>query len=118
MLQQMIRIAVVLAILIFVGMTTMNEASGQTKKFPVVPPNPRRLVKPDCSVGQSCHGIHGVVVVVVDVLTDGTVGDATVTSGDPRLADDARKAAKQCRFSPGTLMGKPTNMNYDLKYEF
>jgi hypothetical protein len=54
----------------------------------------------------------------VDVLTDGTVGDATVKSGDPRLADDALKAAKQCRFDPGTLLGKPTSMNYDLKYEF
>ena len=58
------------------------------------------------------------MVVVVDVLTDGTVGDATMESGDPRLADDALKAAKQCRFYPGTLLGKPTSMNYDLKYEF
>lgn len=118
MIQRSIRTGLVLAVLAFVGMTTTNDASSQTKKPPVVPPHPRKLVKPDCGVGQSCHGIHGVVVVVVYVLTDGTVGDATLKSGDPRLADDALKAAKQCRFDPGTLMGKPTSMNYELKYEF
>ena len=77
-----------------------------------------KIVKPDCGVGQSCHGIHGDVVVVVDVLADGTVGDITVRSGDPRLFDDATKAAKQCTFEPGKLLGKPTSMNFDLKYQF
>ena len=54
----------------------------------------------------------------VDVLTDGTVGDVTPKSGDQRLLDDAMKAAKQCRFEPGTFDGKPTSMNFDLKYQF
>jgi TonB family protein len=58
------------------------------------------------------------VVVTVDVLTDGTVGDATVKGGDQRLADDALRAAKQCRFQPGTFSGKPTSMNFDVKYQF
>ena len=118
MSRRITRTALALSILAFITMAAMNEVNGQTKKPPVVPPHPRKLVKPDCSVGRSCHGIHGVVVVVVDVLTDGSVGDATVQSGDPRLADDALKAAKQCQFEPGTLLGKPTSMNYDLKYEF
>ena len=87
------------------------------KRPPVVPPRVIKIVKPDCGVGQSCHGIHGDVVVVVDVLADGTVGDVTVRSGDPRLFDDATKATKQCTFEPGKL-GKPTSMNFDLKYQF
>jgi TonB family protein len=62
--------------------------------------------------------IRGVVELTVDVLTDGTVGDVTVKSGDPRLADEAARAAKLCRFKPGTFLGKPTSMNYDLEYKF
>jgi TonB family protein len=96
----------------------VNRVQSQNGKPPVVPPRPVKIVKPDCSVGQSCHGIHGEVVVIVDVLTDGTVGNATVDKGDPRLADAALNAAKLCRFRPGTLLGKPTSMNFDLKYQF
>lgn len=100
------------------GVTFIDRAHSQTGKSPAVPPRPIKLVKPDCDAGQSCHGIHGLVVVIVDVLTDGTVGEATVDKGDPRLADAALKAAKLCRFQPGTLLGKPTSMNFDLKYQF
>jgi TonB family protein len=113
-----VRIFVIPAILFCASVTLVSRAQNQTGKPPVVPPHPVKLVKPDCGDGRSCHGIHGVVVVIVDVLTDGTVGDATVDKGDPRLADAALKAAKQCRFQPGTLLGKPTSMNFDLKYQF
>jgi TonB family protein len=89
-----------------------------SQKPPVVGPRLIKLVKPDCSKGHDCHGKHGVVVVTVGVLTDGTVGDADIKSGDGQLADDALKAAKQCRFAPGTFNGKPTSMNFDLEYRF
>jgi hypothetical protein len=98
--------------------TKNAESHPPLKEPPVVPPHVVKVVKPDCSSGQSCHGIHGDVVVVVDVLADGTVGDVTARSGDPRLFDDATKAAKQCIFQAGTLVGKPTSMNFDLKYQF
>ena len=117
MLQQIVRIAAVFAVVCCICMTT-NYAVGQTKTFPVVPPRLRKLVKPDCSDGQLCHGMHGTVIVVVDVLTDGTVGDTTVKSGDPELADFALKAAKKCRFDPGKLLGEPTSMNFELEYKF
>jgi hypothetical protein len=76
------------------------------------------LVKPECSVGQNCHGIHGLVVVTVDVLTDGTAGDVVPKSGVQRLVGDAMKAAKQCLFKPGRLNGNPTSMSFDVKYQF
>ena len=98
------------------SVTLIHQANSQ--RPPVVPPHPTKLVKPDCSVGKRCHGIHGVVVVTVDVLTDGTVGDTTLKSGDARLADDALKAAKKCRFQPGKFSGKATSMNFDVKYQF
>ena len=109
----------VIAIVALCGSVTLvNRVHSQAAKPPVVPPRPVKVVKPDCSIGQSCHGIHGEVVVIVDVLTDGTVGDATVDKGDLRLADAALKAARLCRFRPGTFLGKPTSMNFDLKYKF
>jgi TonB family protein len=60
------------------------------------------------------------VVLYVDVLTDGTVGDVEVAEpgADERLVDAATAAAKKCRFKPGTLNGKLTSMRFVLKYEF
>jgi TonB family protein len=107
-----------LAIAFCVALCLAIPAATQSGKPPVVPPQLLKMAKPDCSSGHSCHGIHGLVELTVDVLTDGTIGDVKVKSGDPRLADEALIAAKQCRFKAGTLMGKPTSMNFDLKYQF
>src|SRR5262249_3097052 len=104
------------ASIVFIGAALVLPANSQ--KPPVVPPHLTKRVKPDCGVGKSCHGIHGIVIVTVDVLTDGTVGDANVKSGDPRLADDALDAARRCHFQPGTFNGKPTSMNFDIQYQF
>jgi Gram-negative bacterial TonB protein C-terminal len=98
--------------------TALEQSQGQFKGPPIVSPRVIKMFEPDCNVGQSCHGIHGDVVVVVSVLADGTIGDVTVRSGDPRLFDDATKAAKRCTFQPGTFRGTPTSMNLDLKYQF
>jgi hypothetical protein len=50
------------------------------RKGPIfVLPRIIQLVKPDCSMNQPCHGIHGDVWVAVNVLADGTIGE--VTSG-------------------------------------
>jgi TonB family protein len=118
MFSRAISFTVLAAAIIFVGHTIPGRANTLAQTPPVVPPHLTKLAKPDCSAGKSCHRVHGVVVVTVDVLTDGTVGDANIKSGDNQLAEDALKAAKQCRFTPGTLKGKPTSMNYDLEYKF
>jgi len=107
-----------LAVSFCFGTALISQAGSQSGTPPVVPPKVIKLEKPNCSSGHNCYGIHGVVELTVDVLTDGTVGDVTVKSGDPRLTDESVKAAKLCRFKPGTLLGKPTSMNYDLKYQF
>jgi len=105
-----------IATVIFLGIPFTHPVHSQSP--PVLPPRLIKSVKPDCGVGKSCHGVHGIVIVTVEVLTDGTVGDANVQSGDPQLVEDALKAAKQCRFQPGTFKGKPTSMDFDLKYQF
>ncbi len=97
---------------------TSAQSQSQWQGPRIVPPRVEKMVTPDCNEGQTCHGIHGEVVVVLDVLADGTAGDISVRSGDPRLFDDAKKAAKQCTFAPGTFLGKPTSMNLNLKFEF
>lgn len=103
------------ALVSFAGL--VGVLRGQSKP-PIVPPRPLKLFKPDCSVGKPCRGIHGVVVITVSVLTDGTVGDTTPKSGDDRLVPFAEEAARQCRFDPGTFNGKPMSMDYDLRYKF
>ena len=105
-------------VMVSVAIFTELLLPAYSQKPPVVPPRLIKSVKPDCGVGKSCHGVHGVVIVTVTVLTDGTVGDTNVQSGDPRVVADAEDAAKQCKFQPGTFNGKPTSMNFDLKYKF
>jgi TonB family protein len=85
---------------------------------PVISPSVVRKAKPECSPGESCNGIHGEVTVKVVVLADGSVGDVTVRSGEPRLFEDAMKAARKCKFEPGKLFGKPTTMDIELKFQF
>jgi hypothetical protein len=55
-----------------------GQSPNQTGKPPVVPPRIVHLVKPDCSAGQSCHNLHGLVVLNVDVLTDGTAQETGI----------------------------------------
>jgi TonB family protein len=120
MRNQLIVSTVILAAAIVTSAYRTRGQSPPAGKPPVVGPRIVQVVKPDCSVGQSCHGIHGVVTLIVDVQTDGTAGDvdAKDAGGDTRLTEAAIAAAKNCRFKPGTLNGKPTSMNLDLTYKF
>jgi hypothetical protein len=106
------------ALLFALGLMISQPAHGQNDRPPVVPPHPTKLVKPDCSKGNACHGIHGEVVVTVNVLIEGSVGETDLKGTDQVLMDAAENAAKQCRFTPVTFNGKPTSMNYDLRYKF
>jgi hypothetical protein len=94
------------------------EPTSQWKGPAVVPPRILKMVKPDCSAGQSCNDIHGEVVVAVMVEVDGSVAEATPESGDPRLFGVAKEAAKQCTFQPGMFIGKPTRMSFEVRYQF
>jgi|ERR1035437_1263733 outer membrane biosynthesis protein TonB len=118
MVKNMKNAGIVLALMLGVGLSIAQSAYCQNGRPPVVPPRPIKLVKPDCSEGNACHGLHGEVVVTVDVLTDGSVGETNPKGTNQVLMDAAENAAKQCRFTTGTFNGKPTSMNYDLRYKF
>ena len=111
-------VGTIVAVLCGVGLSTAQPTGSQNGHSPIVFPRPVKLVKPDCSKGNACHGLHGEVVVTVTVLTDGTVGETDPKGANQVLRDAAESAAKQCRFETGTFNGKPTSMNYDLRYKF
>jgi protein TonB len=60
----------------------------------------------------------GTVVVSVEVDEKGGVTSARAVSGHPLLRAAAEAAARQARFSPTLLSGKPVKVRGTLTYEF
>jgi protein TonB len=76
---------------------------------PVYPPIARRM------------GEEGIVTLLVIIGTDGSVQDVKVekSSGHQRLDDAAIDGARRrCRFSPGSVDGRPQAMWYRYRYQF
>jgi hypothetical protein len=95
----------------------LGIAEGQTRPT-VIPPKLISMPHPDCRSGTSCHGEHGGVRIVMEVLEDGRVGDVKGEVGDWKLVDAATQAARQAEFTPGSYLGKPKNMNYVMNINF
>ena len=87
-------------------------------KAPVIPPRLISLPMPDCRAGKACHGNHGHVRLIIDVLENGKSGDIRAELGDAVLVDAATAAAQQAQFVPGSFFGKPTSMDYVLSLQF
>ena len=60
-------------------------------------------VDPEYPEAAAAQHIEGPVVLEVQVLTDGTVGNVKILSGDPLLAEAAVKAVKQWQYQPFTV---------------
>ena len=85
----------------------------------VKPPVVVKDVKPSYTPDAMRRKVQGVVEVEAVVLTDGTVGDVTVTrSLDPDLDEQAVKATKQWRFKPGTRDGQAVNVLVQIDLTF
>lgn len=85
--------------------------------------NPRLLreVKPNYTSEAMRAQVQGEVWLAVVVLSDGTVGDVTVTKSlDPvfGLDEEAIRAARQWRFAPGTRFGEPVDVLVSIALEF
>tara|TARA_B100001123_G_scaffold38637_2_gene39903 strand:+ start:10979 stop:11740 length:762 start_codon:yes stop_codon:yes gene_type:complete len=85
--------------------------------------NPRLLreVKPNYTSEAMRAQVQGEVWLEVVVLSDGTVGDVTVTKSlDPvfGLDEEAIRAARQWRFAPGTRFGEPVAVLVSIALEF
>jgi protein TonB len=87
----------------------------------VMTPTVITQVKPRYTADAMRLRIQGSVWVECVVLPDGTVGDARVTrSLDARygLDDEAIAAAKQWKFRPGTLNGRPVPVVVSIELMF
>jgi Gram-negative bacterial TonB protein C-terminal len=93
-------------------------AQLHAQRPPVTPPRLISLPLPDCKSGKPCHGNHGQVRLIIDVLENGKAGDIRAELGSDVLVDAATAAAQQAEFVPGSYLGKPTLMNYVLTLHF
>jgi TonB family protein len=63
--------------------------------------------------------IQGIVKLSCVVLPDGSVSDVEVTAGlDPGLDEQAVKAVRMWRFTPGTKDGKPVPVRMHIETQF
>ena len=93
-------------------------AQSRAQKPPITPPRLISLPVPNCKAGTPCHGSHGNVRLIVDVLENGKAGDIRAELGDAVLVDAAMEAAHQAEFVPGSYFGKPAVMDYVLTLRF
>jgi protein TonB len=63
-------------------------------------------------------GIQGTVMVMAQVLADGSVGEARVVKSIPGLDEAAVLAVKQYRFRPARQQGKPVAMWVGVPVKF
>ena len=63
---------------------TLPPLYAQSKP-PVTPPRLISLPTPDCRAGKACHGSHGQVRLIIDVLENGKSGDIRAELGDAVL---------------------------------
>jgi hypothetical protein len=90
----------------------------RAQRPPIVPPRLISLPTPDCRAGKPCHGTHGQVRLIVDVLENGKPGDIRAELGSVVLVDAATAAVHQAEFTPGYFFGKPVQMNYVVTLHF
>ena len=79
-----------------------------------------RLPRPDYPSRAIRRGLEGTVLVEVEVLPDGAVGEVTLheSSGHRLLDDAALRAARQGRFRPAKRDGEPVASRVIVPFEF
>jgi hypothetical protein len=90
----------------------------RAQRPPVLPPRLINLPRPDCGWGKPCHGSHGEVRLIVEILEDGKVGDIRDELGSDVLVAAATAAVQQAQFTPGYFFGKPVVMDYTVTLHF
>jgi periplasmic protein TonB len=87
----------------------------------VTPPSVITEVKPAYTAEAMRAKVQGTVLVNCVVLADGNVGDCEVVRSLDRsfgLDEEAIKAARQWRFSPGTRLGEPVAVLVTIQLDF
>jgi protein TonB len=82
---------------------------------PVPDPGNRRPLYPEA---QRARDLEARVYLKVVVSAAGVVEDVQVLAGDPAFADSALAAARDWRFSPTLVAGRPTAVSFVVKVPF
>ena len=112
---------VLLAIVLAVGAAQTQDTTVYKPGNGVSLPQVVKQVKADYTKEAMAQMIEGVVVLDVVVLSDGAVGDVTVTQSLDAvygLDQEAIKAIKQWEFKPGMKDGKAVAVRVDVKMRF
>jgi TonB family protein len=82
--------------------------------------NGKAISKPEPAYPQTAKAVHasGMVTVLVTVDESGNVVEASAASGHPLLQAAAVAAARQAKFSPTLLSGRPVKVTGVLTYNF
>ena len=62
--------------------------------------------------------IQGVVILDVQVLGEGSIGNVEVEQGDPLLAEAAVKAVKQWKYLPYSVDGRAVESETRITFKF
>ena len=77
-----------------------------------------RRVDPEYPEAAAAQHVEGPVVLDVQVLNDGTVGDIKILSGSPLLTDAAVTAVKQWKYQPYAPQGGATSCQMQVTLNF
>jgi protein TonB len=108
----------VVCIVVVAGLTGIAQ---ERSREDVVLPRPTKSVKPGYTQAAIAAGIQGSVLVEVEVLEDGKVGEVRVVESldaEYGLDQQALEAAKQWEFRPGTKAGKPVAVRVNIEMTF
>lgn len=99
---------------------TRNRAPNNSKPISGGVLNSKAISLPKPTYPAIAKAAHasGTVVVQVTVDEDGSVASARAVSGHPLLQAAATQAARQARFTPTILAGKPVKVTGVLNYNF
>jgi TonB family protein len=77
-----------------------------------------RRVEPEYPAEARKQNIQGAVVLEVQVLGDGTVGNIQTVTGNPLLADAAVNAVRQWKYQPNVVDGQPVQSQTRITIKF
>ena len=112
---------VILLIANFILSADVNKTHGRTPKYVAFEKAPVLInrVVPIYPRFAREEGVQGVVILDIEILTDGTVGTVEVfRSLSPELDEEAVKAVRQWTFKPAQYKGEPIAVWMQMPVKF
>ena len=97
---------------------TQLPSAGPRVSGGVVEPTLVHKIAPGYPMQARTERISGKVILSATIGADGSVGEITVVSGSPILAEAAQQAVRQWRYRPATLNGSPIVIQKQIMFLF